>query len=193
MREEEELALPHCIPAERLQGAPQLAGREQAALGPAPLLWAGAACPGLRWRRGIAPLRGLWAWGGARGAGRVAAAAPCRWLAAVPVASPEAEGGSHWGASAGKRNTSLTTRLSSAAAAQGPPRALGQLHNGEQRPSQKYPRPRWSGLGHGLAHRVSWLLGNFVVTASRGWKYFLAGGSLGRTAASGQIERYRAP
>ena len=54
----------------------------------------------------------------------------CRWVAAVPVTSPEAceeqaEVASHWWASAGKENTSLTTCLSSASAAKYPPCALG--------------------------------------------------------------------
>lgn len=77
----------------------------------------------------------------------------CRWVAAIPVASPEAhkeqaEVASCWWASAGKRNTSLTACLSSASAAKYPPHALGQLHNREQRPKQKYSWPQWSGLRH---------------------------------------------
>lgn len=77
----------------------------------------------------------------------------CQWVTVIPVTSPEAceeqaEVVSRWWASAGKGNTSLTTCLSSVSAAKYPPRALRQLHNGEQRPSQKYSRPRWSGLRH---------------------------------------------
>jgi len=81
--------------------------------------------------------------GGAGGAGRVAAVPP------GPGAHEEqAEWVSRWWTSAGKGNTSLTTCLSSASATKYPPHALGQLHNGEQRPNQKYSWLRWSGLRH---------------------------------------------
>lgn len=124
-------------------------GASKRPLGPVHLVWAGTVCLGWQWHRGIALVQALWDWG------------PLSWrrsgghwrLAAIPVASLEAceeqaEVVSRWWASAGKGNTSLTACLSSASAAKYPPSALGQLHNGEQRPNQKYSQPRRSGSRH---------------------------------------------
>lgn len=150
MRDEQELSLPHCTHGERLQEASQLVGSKRAA--------SGTGAPGLG--RDCVPRLAV-AQKHHPGTGTLGLGTAIlekeqggHWrVAAIPVASLEAceeqaEVVSHWWASAGKGNTSLTACLSSASAAKYPPRVLGQLHNGEQRPNQKYSQPRRSGSRH---------------------------------------------